>query len=443
MISFLKEAATKPEILGMVGITACAYFLLIFGLVKKLRISPQAHKLITFIFIVIIPGTNVFPLYYFHPFWLKNTGVMSIIAWLTYASVGLILSSKTRHSLSQFSFLTKDSFIALLLLIIPISTLWSDVPWITFTNSVVFLLMTFIAAHIGAEYKLSELSSLLRWGSLVVVLLSLFSGIFLPEIGLAEKGLRGVLTHPNPMGIYAVIHLLLWLLNWLDPRAKGKRISLLAMSAYLIAVILTNSASSLIQLLMLTFALTIPVVIIKFSRNKSMLVLNTILAAAIMLGIFVAYNISGVLGLVGRDMTLTGRTDFWPQLLQLIAEKPIWGYGFWGFWTNADGPAATVGTRYFQPIHAHNGFLDTAVDLGVVGLSLVLFSITRNIFFGFKVLRKDRYETIIPLLITFFLISANMTESRLLKTDFIWFYYAVVVTKLNINQKYSQDFLYK
>ena len=439
MITFLKEAATKPEILGMVGITACAYFLLVLGIVKKLKISPQVHKLTTFIFIVIIPGTSIFPFYYFHPFWLKNPGVMSIIAWLTYVALGLILGSKTRYSLLQFRFLLRDPFLAFLLLIISISTLWSDVPWITFMNSVVFLVMTFIGAHIGAEYRLSELSSLFRWGSLVVVLLSLCAGIFLPEIGMEQKGLKGLLAHPNPMGLYAVIHLLLWLLNWFKSHTKGKLFSLFAILISFFVIILTNSASSVLQLLLLISALIIPLIITKFSSNKSVLLINVVSAIAIVVVICVIFNLNEVLGLAGRDTTFTGRTTFWPQLLKLVAERPLLGYGFWGFWTNSNGPAVTIGNKFFRPIHAHNGFLDVAVDLGILGLLLVVFSIARNAFLSFKMLRREQYETIIPLLIIFFLISANITESRLLKTDFIWFYYAAIVTKINVAQKYPQN----
>ncbi|MGF1522989.1 MAG: O-antigen ligase family protein [Leptolyngbyaceae cyanobacterium] len=435
MISFLKEAATKPEILGIVVVTVCTYFALLYGIVRKLKVSPRIHKLLTFLFIIIIPGTNVFPLYYFHPFWLKNTGVMVTIAWLTYIAIGLILSSKTRHLFSHFSLICRDFSLALVLALLLLSTLWSELPWVTFINSSIFVFLSIIGAHVGAEYNLSQISSLFRWGSQVVILLSLFVGMFLPQIGIQDKGLRGVLDHPNPLGIYAVIHLLLWLINYLDPTVKNKFFSLFSIFSSLAVILLTNSASSLFQLMLLACVLFCSTILVKFSGNKSMVLLNIIFCAATFLSIFVAYNADTILTLFGRDLTLTGRTEFWPQLLQLIAEKPLLGYGFWGFWANPSGPAATVGTANFQPVHAHNGFLDAALSIGIVGLIAIILSITRSVVWGFRLLRRDRYQTVIPLLLSLFIITSNLTESRLFKVDFVWFYYAVVVTRINVAQK--------
>ena len=39
-----------------------------------------------------------------------------------------------------------------------------------------------------------------------------------------------------------------------------------------------------------------------------------------------------LLGVLGKDETLTGRTDIWVELLRAIEQKPALGYGYLAFW---------------------------------------------------------------------------------------------------------------
>lgn len=64
---------------------------------------------------------------------------------------------------------------------------------------------------------------------------------------------------------------------------------------------------------------------------------------------------------VGRDATLTGRADLWRQLVPVALSQPIFGHGFGGFWT-------TETRDYYMFSEGHNGYLDTILELGFVGL---------------------------------------------------------------------------
>jgi exopolysaccharide production protein ExoQ len=75
----------------------------------------------------------------------------------------------------------------------------------------------------------------------------------------------------------------------------------------------------------------------------------------------------------GKDMTLTGRTPLWALVVNKIAERPILGYGYDAFW-RTQGDAINQFLTW-KPGQAHNGYLDICLNLGVVGLFLVLFLI--------------------------------------------------------------------
>jgi len=67
---------------------------------------------------------------------------------------------------------------------------------------------------------------------------------------------------------------------------------------------------------------------------------------------------------VGRDETLTGRTEVWAELVPVAMQKPILGWGFGRFWTPE--------TREKYDIsEAHSGYLDVLLVLGFVGLVLL------------------------------------------------------------------------
>ncbi|WP_246251652.1 O-antigen ligase family protein [Parasulfitobacter algicola] len=85
--------------------------------------------------------------------------------------------------------------------------------------------------------------------------------------------------------------------------------------------------------------------------------------------------IEHLVGLTGRDLSLSGRDAIWAVGWPLVADSPWLGHGYDVGWTQSakdalymiKGPSAVVN-------HAHNGYLQTLLDLGLVGLILVLIA---------------------------------------------------------------------
>ncbi len=73
------------------------------------------------------------------------------------------------------------------------------------------------------------------------------------------------------------------------------------------------------------------------------------------------------------DPSFTGRTDAWTIALAAIGRAPLFGYGYMIFWDlnlvyTIMSPAPYVAT--FS--HAHNGYLDSALSGGLIGLALIV-----------------------------------------------------------------------
>lgn len=91
----------------------------------------------------------------------------------------------------------------------------------------------------------------------------------------------------------------------------------------------------------------------------------------------IAFFLNATLGItdsaiewIGKDPTLTGRANDWIVYLQQD-HSPIFGTGFESFWTG-DRLDKLWAIYWWHPNEAHNGYLETYLDLGFVGLCLLI-----------------------------------------------------------------------
>ncbi|WP_170990149.1 O-antigen ligase family protein [Aquamicrobium sp. LC103] len=85
-------------------------------------------------------------------------------------------------------------------------------------------------------------------------------------------------------------------------------------------------------------------------------------------------DIGNLLGVIGRDATFTGRTELWALAFEAIADRPVLGHGYYGFFdTNPFSPVWNFWEHflYFLTDTFHNSAIDTTVSLGFVGLAIM------------------------------------------------------------------------
>jgi exopolysaccharide production protein ExoQ len=263
-----------------------------------------------------------------------------------------------------------------------ISVLWSDFPgvafkrWFRAVGDVVMVLVLLTDPDWVAALR----RVLTRLGNLLVPLSILFSRWY-PQFGrqfshAGEPYWSGVAVEKNALGSLCMVFGLAFLYYFLQiyreekgPRRKGQLIGhglVLIMAVYLL--IGSRSATALASF----FLAAVPMVLIFRYRGARRpvfvhtMVLGILGAAACVVFLNVG---SGMLTEMGRNATLTGRTAVWRAVLSL-AENPVVGTGFESFWL---GPrylhvAELTGMRLNQ---AHNGYLETYVNLGWIGVALL------------------------------------------------------------------------
>jgi exopolysaccharide production protein ExoQ len=123
-----------------------------------------------------------------------------------------------------------------------------------------------------------------------------------------------------------------------------------------------------------------------------------------------------LLALVGRDLTLTRRTEIWALLVAPIREHPWLGHGPAAFWGVAAPSRELARSLQFDPGSGHNGFLDLALELGLVGL--VVFGVP----YALALVRAVRLAlaeagagALWPLALLAWLVTSNLPESALMR----------------------------
>jgi len=124
------------------------------------------------------------------------------------------------------------------------------------------------------------------------------------------------------------------------------------------------------------------------------------------------------LELLGRKPHLTERTDIWRVLLEFNTD-PIFGVGFWSFWTGARQEEAwkLIGEKINQ---AHNGYLEQYLNLGYIGVAFIVVIMLSGLL---KIRRHLSLDQPAGMMRLSFLVAAilyNITEAAFFGLNNMW-----------------------
>lgn len=296
-----------------------------------------------------------------------------------------------------------------------ISCLWAHVPTLAIKRYFKVTIMALCILNLVSENDNGKsIKKALLFYTSIVLYISLFVIIFLPQYGLMNhKGYllpRGIIAHKSEFAEFCAVTILvvLWIYSSNHFISKSMRVQLflLSLTAFLF-LFWTQGKNPLLNLIL---AFSFFVIFIYIGRFNSIhLILATIcffLFGAILYHFLRMCGIGeGIIEftvkLVGKDMTFTGRTGFWPQLIYIgMRDHLLFGSGYGSFFV---GEKSVWLLKYFtwDVTDAHCGYLKIFLELGIVGFSLFCFYL---FYIGFSLLKinninlKER-ATLLSLLI--------------------------------------------
>jgi exopolysaccharide production protein ExoQ len=350
--------------------------------------------------------------------------------WLSIYVVSLVLVLARPRELILV--LKREKLLILLVGLALFSYYWSALPAITIRRAFALAGTTLFGIYIVTRYNSHQILKLLVWTLSIGAILSPVVSLAFPSLGISpEGGWQGFYMHKNLMGRLMGLNAVFLLL--LIPSTTSKKYRRFMWAGVVLCsclVFLSTSKGALVS-----FFVLLTLYYLYKSLQWRYTVAIPFFIISVLMGAIIALLLIGnletiVVDVLGKDLTFTGRTILWEYVVQMIQQRPILGYGYQGFWRGLDGPSAFVVDAVSWAVpHAHNGFLDLTLNLGIVGLSIFLLSFLMSTIRAVRWLRlTKKIEDLWPLLFLSATLLYNVAESTLLERNHIlWILYVITV----------------
>ncbi|AZO10070.1 MULTISPECIES: O-antigen ligase [unclassified Mesorhizobium] len=248
------------------------------------------------------------------------------------------------------------------------------------------ILCAFVAAR-TISVRTLVLGSLI--GIFFVLLYSLKVGAYALDIMDGTFNFVGAFGSKNQVGFFSslgiffsLVFLAFYRRNWMSFFWTAP---LILLSVYMLAI--AHSATSVASL-PAVIGIVALLAMSKVLSRRYRRVLFVVGAGALVAGITAALNLGlldFVLGLFGKDSTLTGRTYLWEQGWQAAQQRPLLGYGYAAYWVQGFADPERLWAEFYittrTGFHFHNTYIETLVELGFIGVTMLAFVILRA-FYG-------------------------------------------------------------
>jgi O-antigen ligase len=313
--------------------------------------------------------------------------------------------------------------ITALVLLAPVSFVWSMHPPTTIERSVPLLVTSAFGLTLGAMLSLRQLLHFFALVMSITILASLAAIILVPSsqgIGTWQDAWNGIHNHKNGLG--AATMLAATLSASIAMISRG-RLRVVAIAVLVLALVLLIGSKSRTSQLMAFIVLSGLATGILFRRYAllwavafSTVALMLFITGALILGSSIAEPVFEALD---RKPTLSGRLPLWSIVWPWITERPALGYGYMAFWRQ-DAPhvvaMASNPKLFFAPFYSHNAVLEVLLALGAAGLILLLTGIWKAFAALTMILRveQDRLPAVCVFVVLVAILSLNITESFML-----------------------------
>jgi exopolysaccharide production protein ExoQ len=282
----------------------------------------------------------------------------------------LIASSFVYRDVAQL--LAKNTAVVFYVTLVLLSMVWSVHPDMTFRRSIGCILSILVAAYLSTRFGEKDRMSVFSFAFAISAIGSLLFVAVYPDYGIVEGDWRGIFSHKNTLGaimaiaIFVELYVLI-LGNWRPIWRFG------LLSIYLTLLLLSHSFTSLLCAVLYLVGAAVYVVG-KGDKLAGLVVAIILGLPLLLLQLGLWYNAELLLSFFGKDATLTGRTELWLATLDLIRQRPLLGWGYAATWVPTD---AQIWQKFGWPVpSAHSAYLDVTLELGLVGLGLLLTIIT-------------------------------------------------------------------
>jgi O-antigen ligase len=328
-----------------------------------------------------------------------------------------------------------DPVVLLLLCMILLSVFWSVDPTLTLRRIAAVLLYSVFGLYLFERFPLREQPWLVARALGIAAVASIVLALLAPRYGRMPgdpSQWRGIFTQKNVLGRAMAVSILAAVLAaLLAPAGRRRGISLLIALVSLVVLFRSASVFAIVSLLVIAVpVLTFVLVRTRFPARQGLTVV--VLAVAVTLLALTFQHRYQLLAAAGRDSGLTGRVPLWTSCWHALTQRPWFGYGYGAFWHGWSAPSTQVFLENpWRPPHAHNGPLDLALGIGVVGSAIWVLAVAQALLRSMRALTATRApEAVWPFGLLLIVVAFNVTEVTTTANAFFWAFFVAITTHL-------------
>lgn len=325
-----------------------------------------------------------------------------------------------------------------LLSLAALSTLWSIDSGGTLRRSLWLALTMAFSLYLAWRYDWRELLRVLGGGYIVLIAGSLALGLIAPSIGrmtFEHPGAwSGLWTHKNTLGgIMALGAVICAAAANVTPGRRG--LWIVASLGALALVVFSTSKTALVASLLGYSVIALGIIVRRGPVH--MIVASACVVSVLIAGagiVLLAPDL--VVAALGRDMTLTGRTEIWEASARFVEAQPWLGYGYYAFWLPENGPAYWVREAVaWQVASAHSSWLELALGLGRAGVALFALQLITTLLRGAGAIMNPQAGLWAPAFLATFALYTLSESHALQANNLFWIIYVAVAARLALDAR--------
>jgi exopolysaccharide production protein ExoQ len=275
--------------------------------------------------------------------------------------------------------LIHNKILLLLPLFALISTLWSQAPFTTFESALGVIIILLLGVFLTLRFSAEQQISLLLMLGVAVMTLSIMLVVLFPSAGIdrfyGSNVWQGICNQKNKFAT-TMVYLLMPAFYCRVPTFHKKAMMTAYVAIGVLCVIMSQARTG--WLLMAT-SLCVAMFIKLQTRftSKERLLWSFALFAIAVVSIWAAFTYyAQVAVFLGKDPTLTGRTEIYKAILFEVLKEPLWGYGYVAFFTgNGEWLNFALRSGLTGLGNAENPVLQIWLDLGLIGVACLFLSL--------------------------------------------------------------------
>jgi exopolysaccharide production protein ExoQ len=358
------------------------------------------------------------------------------IFWPAMVAISVVLAAQNHSRLSRLTWPPHIICLFAYLAFAGASALWAFNPGISFIRFVqeVMIVTSIVLPAMLAARTADMMRGLFLCFALASILNTFFvlrgsSTIAMYGSTLVDIGSQGYFEGKNYLGECAAVALLLSLHEMYYPgwrRSLGVIIVIIA----ILLVFMSGSKTALGLAFISPLLATLTLIIRRIAHVSMAIILLSIPSCYFILSGVSNFTINRISYMLYGDSTFTGRTVIWDFAQYEIDRSPLLGWGYRSFWLVPDSPSLEAPGWVKMMPNAHNGYVDTKLEMGYVGLALLVVFLIATLHAIGRVADRDPARARLLLSLALFIIVYNFLESLWMRGfEFLWVVFLIVAAE--------------